>query len=359
MAYPKQVCPRNLHFICIGARFSTAHLYPLVTGASWLLSVLLPTWSDTDAAVDLIQHHCPTAEGMSPPQGASALLSRDSACKPQRQATKSVGHPHTPPSSDFGATGLSTPAPTPHQNSSQRRVADEHSTVQAFRARVATNRQHAAEEKLRRVNRVLRRAEVSKVANALRKRLEYASFKVQHGWTDKTFREIKDEYARSPVSSPVVERPRLDPISSSHDVPLQVIPPGVDASVAAAASCLMGVSRSPSQESPAPNSPRSPSERSDPNALAHSLTRKLRAETDEFLARLGLPSVYDEKDRKRRAATQYHHPYFPSPAPSPILSRASSPSRGLGGGAAAGGACEDADAEQGALLLMMMQGTRR
>ncbi|TPX58487.1 hypothetical protein PhCBS80983_g03098 [Powellomyces hirtus] len=239
------------------------------------------------------------------------------------------------------------------------RPTDEHSTVQAFRARVATNRQQAAEEKLRRVNRVLRRAEVSKVANALRKRLEYAKFKVQHGWSQKTFGEIKDMYAatlqNSTGDSDATAGKESRAVGGSDD---------------------MDVSSPPPQQSPVhnrlrvPNATVSPAssdrDNNEKSNLATVLTNKLRAETDAYFARLGLPSIYDaqgwdSQHATANATTKSRTPssvrnYFPSPAPSPVISRASSPTTPM---LSSAGFPVDADAEQGALLLMMMQGTRR
>ncbi|KAJ3148909.1 hypothetical protein HDU89_004491 [Geranomyces variabilis] len=266
---------------------------------------------------------------------------------------------------------------------------DELSTVQAFRARVTANRQHAAEEKLRRVNRVLRRAKVSKIANALRKRLEYASFKVRHGCADKTLAEVKELFAAAHADST-----SMPAAINSHPPPNAATPPH-DAYHRQASSYLASFSSpyppSSSSSSTLPWSalhgyPVSPaSSTADKSDLAATLTSKLRAETDAYFAQLGHPPVarppvwsaatpFASPSSTSAAATwTVPHPpltksssHFPSPAPSPILSRASSPLGKARAGAAmasAGSLAEpalsyppDPDAEQGARLLMMMLG---
>ncbi|KAJ3164981.1 hypothetical protein HDU88_004963 [Geranomyces variabilis] len=264
---------------------------------------------------------------------------------------------------------------------------DELSTVQAFRARVTANRQHAAEEKLRRVNRVLRRAKVSKIANALRKRLEYASFKVRHGCADKTLAEVKELFAAAHADST-----SMPAAITCHPPPNAATPPH-DAYHRQASSYLASFS------SPYPSSsssslpwstlhgyPVSPaSSTADKSDLAATLTSKLRAETDAYFAQLGHPPVArppvwgaatpfaSPSSTSAVATSTVPHPpltksssHFPSPAPSPILSRASSPLGKARAGAAmasAGSLAEpalsyppDPDAEQGARLLMMMLG---
>ncbi|KAI8586488.1 hypothetical protein BDZ88DRAFT_292974 [Geranomyces variabilis] len=268
---------------------------------------------------------------------------------------------------------------------------DELSTVQAFRARVTANRQHAAEEKLRRVNRVLRRAKVSKIANALRKRLEYASFKVRHGCADKTLAEVKELFAAAHTDSTY-----MPAAINSHPPPSAATPPH-DAYHRQASSYLASFSSpDPSSSSSSSSSlpwsalhgyPVSPaSSTADKSDLAATLTSKLRAETDAYFAQLGHPPVarppvwsaatpFASPSSTSAAATStVPHPpltkstssHFPSPAPSPILSRASSPLGKARAGAAmasAGSLAEpalsyppDPDAEQGARLLMMMLG---
>ncbi|KAJ3150087.1 hypothetical protein HDU86_006710 [Geranomyces michiganensis] len=233
---------------------------------------------------------------------------------------------------------------------------DELSTVQAFHARILANRQHAAEEKLRRVNRVLHRAKVSKIANALRKRLEYASFKVRHGCADKTLAEVKQLFAAA--TSSTTPAPAPNHLSFTGAIP----PHDLYHRQSSSSSCSFP---SASSSLPYPVSPVSSTP--DKSDLAASLTCKLRAETDAYFARLGHPPVakhplWSTSSPLATAASSLSKSssHFPSPAPSPVSSRASSP-LGKASAGAADSIAEpayppDPDAEQGARLLMMMLG---
>lgn len=225
---------------------------------------------------------------------------------------------------------MSSGSPSSDQARSTMPLEDE--AVQAFTAKIAHNRQRAAEEKLRRVNRVLRRAQVSKAANLLRKRLEYAKFKIRNGWTTKSIGEVQTMYSTL--------KPSINPIKGEDTVPRNdtLFDCEEDPSVAAAARCLVGcATRTPEQ------SPRQSSHHSDLTSL---LTSQLREGPNAYFAKLGIPSVHEPtawnaylKIRDSR------HPYFPSPAPSPPLSRETSPPlKSL-----------NVDAQEGAILLMMLQ----
>ncbi|KAJ3171424.1 hypothetical protein HDU88_007503 [Geranomyces variabilis] len=87
-----------------------------------------------------------------------------------------------------------------HAESAQQ--PDEEHTLRAFRARVSSNRQRAGEEHLRRINNALRRGQVSRVANTLRLRLEYAAFKIDRGLVGKSFQEIKAMFDQSKDQPP-------------------------------------------------------------------------------------------------------------------------------------------------------------
>ncbi|KAJ3185182.1 hypothetical protein HDU87_002750 [Geranomyces variabilis] len=267
---------------------------------------------------------------------------------------------------------------------------DELSTVQAFRARVTANRQHAAEEKLRRVNRVLRRAKVSKIANALRKRLEYASFKVRHGCADKTLAEVKELFAAAHAISTSMPAAAAAAAAIDYYSSHNAATPPHDAYHRQASSYLTSFSSPPASSSSSLSSsalhgyPVSPaSSTADKADLAATLTSKLRAETDAYFAQLGHSPVArpplwggatpfaSPLSVAAATSTTIPHPpltksssHFPSPAPSPISSRVSSPLAKARAGAATAAVSSiaepalsyppDPDAEQGARLLMMM-----
>ncbi|KAI8819638.1 uncharacterized protein EV422DRAFT_620933 [Fimicolochytrium jonesii] len=296
-------------------------------------------------------------------------------------STSARSESQQPPQQQASLSG----SPQQQQNSSE--LDEERTTLQAFRARVATNRQHAAEERLRRVNRVLRRAEVSRVANALKKRLEYAKLKVRHGWQQKTFDEVKALYME------LCEKREAEAVAARAAEARQAAPPPpppiaegeeIDPSMAAAANCLIGIShqndhlihrnvspekppaklaftpmpassRQFAHQHPSPPGTEVQSNGSSGQNLGSIMTQKLREETDAYFAKLGLPSLseftalhtqnsaanselppaapsdtsssFRSSARKATSAyhTHHHHPYFPSPAPSPIISRVTSP----------------------------------
>ncbi|TPX60442.1 hypothetical protein SpCBS45565_g07514 [Spizellomyces sp. 'palustris'] len=220
---------------------------------------------------------------------------------------------------------------------------NEEETVQAFKSRIVRNRQRSAEEKLRRVNKVLRRAEVSKVANLLRKRLEYAKFKVTRGWTEKSFPEIRKIYHTFGANT--ISTPKASKRDSAYGSDVGPISPlSTGATNEAYSEKEVRASQTPTSRHLGYGAKQQPPGLS--NDIGALLTKRLREETNAYFAKLGIPSMY-ERDPwtsylKSKDST---NPYFPSPTPSPLPSRACSPTH----------TSIDAEAEEGAMLLMMLQ----
>ncbi|KAI9093775.1 hypothetical protein DFS34DRAFT_258159 [Phlyctochytrium arcticum] len=233
-----------------------------------------------------------------------------------------------PPSRPNSASNPPSISDTPHSSTNspqpQYTIHDEQTTVNAFTATVLKNRQKAAEEKLRRVRRVLQRANVSKAANVLRQRLEFATFKINRGWGEKPFSEVRELFSHSGNFT-------------TANTPGSSTPCATRASTPEIGHTL-----------PTPPSSAASTRTKDSQSHLHNRYPTLSLDSTAYVSKLRI-AVSNKADQEGWSAylktKDSLNPYFPSPTPSPLGSRATSPAPYPA----------DAEAEEGAMLLMMLQ----
>ncbi|KAI8999998.1 hypothetical protein BC832DRAFT_563277 [Gaertneriomyces semiglobifer] len=259
---------------------------------------------------------------------------------------------------------------------------EEMDVMEAFMARVRQKRLTAAQERLRRVNRILERAQVSKIANRLKKRLEFAKFKMEHGWSMHKFEEVKKLYSITAPKTPkavqsIVPAEGSDqPSGAVAAEPVSQHPATILPAITSTGLCEPHPNNYPillpvphathAADSFSVSQPFIPG----PPAFVHSPYGYYPVEGGYPTVRYrdvghggntgvplpggnmneqgacGWPSYFKGNDG---VAYGGQFAVFPSPAPSPLASRAPSPT-GVKSG--------DRDVEDGAKLLMMMHGRK-